>query len=105
MSDDTPTQRFDQQSPATTGQAAVPQETNRRSLIPVLIAVGAVLVVAVGVLLFLLLSRGGGSPQALVDDTGAATNSAGSSTAPTPVPTVTVTVTPTATNAPGGGPG
>jgi hypothetical protein len=102
LSDDTPTQRFDQQQPAEPGRPNEPPEKRKRGpLIPTLVAIGALLVVAVIVLGSLLLDRSDGQPQAAATDT--STN--GASNSPVPVPTPTVTVTVTATPAPSGGGG
>ncbi len=106
MSDDTPTQRFDQQpepQPAGgSGPGGESDEPRRRgALVPTLIVVGALLLVGVVVLASLLLTRNNGvHPQAASTD-----SSNGSGNSPTPVPTPTVTVTVTATPAPvsGGG--
>ncbi len=102
MSDDTPTQRFDQQPPSGPGRPngdETPGKRKRGPLIPTLIAIGALLVAAVIVLGSILLDRSDGKPQAAATDS--PTN--GSSNSPVPVPTPTVTVTLTATPAPGGG--
>ena len=98
MSDDTPTQRFDAQLPASDGEA--------RSRLPVILGlVGGVLLIGVIVLLVLLLGRGTPSTTASNTDLPVATDSNGSATSPKPVPTVTVTVTATATAAPNTGGG
>ena len=94
MSDDTPTQRFDTQTPATGDQP--------RSRLPLILGIiGGALLIAVIVLFVLLLGKATPSPTA--SDTNAAlpTDSNGPSSTPVPVPTVTITAT--AAPNPGGG--
>jgi hypothetical protein len=94
MSDDTPTQRFDQ--PAAAGTNA-PEK--RRGLIPILIVIGALILVGIVVIVMVLLTRPSGAPIA------AGTNSpipSASATTTPPAPSATPTPTPSAshTNAP-----
>jgi cytoskeletal protein RodZ len=96
MSDETPTQRFDQ-PPTTplpaagaTGPTPTPEEKKSRALLIALIVVGAVLLAAIIVVLVLLLGRHG-TPNALP------TKTATASSTPTPTPTHTPTPTPTPT--------
>lgn len=100
MSDDTPTQRFDQQPAAATPTSAAKPPRKRSPLIPTLITVGAILLVAVVVLGSLLLTRKTDTPIAAGTDT--ATN-APQTPGPTPTVTVTVTATPAPNNGGSGG--
>jgi hypothetical protein len=87
MSDNTPTQRFDAQPPAT-------ESEKRSSRLPLILGiVGGILLIAVIVLLVLLLGRGTSSPSAAGTDSPIPTDSSGATT-PVPTPTVTVTVVP-----------
>jgi hypothetical protein len=94
MSDDTPTQRFDQQPAA----SASGERRKRSPLIPILITAGAILLVAVVVLVVVLVTRPTSSTLALN------TNSPSPSVTPTtPVvntPSPTPTPTPSHSNAP-----
>jgi hypothetical protein len=96
MSDDTPTQRFDAQSPANDGE--------RKSRLPLILGIiGGVLLIAVIVLLVLLLGRNAAATTAASTDSPIPTDSSAASSTPVPTPTVTVTVTPAPTGNSGGG--
>jgi hypothetical protein len=96
MSDDTPTQRFDAQTPADTNEP--------RSRLPLILGIiGGALLIAVIVLVVLLLGRGTPSTTASNTDLPTSTDSSGTISTPVPVPTVTVTVTATPAPNSGGG--
>lgn len=110
MSDDTPTQRFDQQpaedaptellpqtdaAPAEAGTVETPRERASRRTIIILASVGGALLIALIILLILLLTRGG-SPAPAPTGSPTPTPTASSAT-PTPSPTPTLTPTPTPT--------
>ena len=96
MSDDTPTQRFDAQAPAS--------EDERKSRLPLILGIiGGVLLIAVIVLLVLLLGKNPATTSAVGTESPIPTDSSNASSTPVPTPTVTVTVTPAPTGNTGGG--
>jgi hypothetical protein len=88
MSDDTPTQRFPEAEPPAT-EELVEERKKSRTLLYLLVGIGAALVIAIIVLLAVLLTS---------DQTPASTSTETST--PTPTPTVTESSTPTPTPTP-----
>jgi hypothetical protein len=95
MSDDVPTQRFEQ-PPARPDGSGTPQEPKRsRALLITLIVVGAVLLVAIIVILVLLLNRrSGGDTVATSSPTPTVTHSATPSSTPSPTTSTSTGPTP-----------
>lgn len=102
MSDDTPTQRFPEQSGATPTERIATGEVyeelgeerqKSRTLLVGLIIAGALLLIAIIVLLVLFLGRGSGATEA--DPTPGATDSGSSAPTDTPLPSDTPAATPT----------
>ncbi|MEP6479749.1 MAG: hypothetical protein ABJB03_10180 [Rhodoglobus sp.] len=121
MSDDTPTQRFDQpgadapterfdsvpppHDPGASGiEAGDDGEKKSRKLLIILIAVGAAILLGILIVLIVLLTRGNGTPTAAgtssPSPTASATPTATKSATPSATPTPTPTPTPTQTVAP-----
>ena len=109
MSDETPTQKFDQAGDAPTelitGPAATPpaagNRPSRRTVI-ILVIVGGALLVALLIILIVLLTRGGAGPAPTPTPTGTSTPTPTPTQTPTPTPTPTPTQTPTPPPAPPG---
>lgn len=92
MSDDTPTQRFEQ--PVSTGPTPTDEpEKKSKALLITLISVGGVLLIAIIVLLVLLFGRTEATPIVTPSPTPSSTATA--SATPTPTPTKTATTAPT----------
>jgi flagellar basal body-associated protein FliL len=87
MSDDTPTQRFDQPPTTPTGTQPPTGEKNPRRLLIILIVVGAVLLIAIIVIIALLIGRGGTTTASTASPTPTITHSASATPTPTPTPT------------------
>jgi len=113
LSDDTPTQRFDQPEaptelltpppagPGGTPPAASGDARSKRTIIILSIIGGVLLLALIGILVFLLATRGSGTGPAPSDSpTPSASASASASATPSASPTPTPTPTPTQTTAP-----
>jgi hypothetical protein len=108
LSDDTPTQRFDQPEaptelltpppagPGGTPAAASGEGRSRRTIIILSVVGGVLLLALIAILIFLLATRGG-TPGPTPTPTESTPTPTASSPSPTPTPTATPTPTPTPT--------